>query len=78
MRAVGIKQLEAKLSEYLRLVKTGESIRVTERETVIAELRPARRQSRAPTGRRADALSALEESGEFSRASAARCRKPRV
>lgn len=72
MRAVGIKQLKAKLSEYLRLVKGGESLLVTERETVIAELRPARRQPLAPAERLRDALDALEEAGELSRASAAR------
>lgn len=44
MKAVGVKILKAKLSEYLRLVKTGETILVTERDEVVAELRPAHRQ----------------------------------
>ena len=44
MKAVGVKVLKAKLSEYLRLVKTGETVLVTERDEVIAEIRPARRQ----------------------------------
>jgi antitoxin (DNA-binding transcriptional repressor) of toxin-antitoxin stability system len=43
MKAVGVKVLEAKLSEYLRLVKTGVTILVTERDEVIAEIHPARR-----------------------------------
>ncbi len=39
-----MKVLKAKLSEYLRLVKAGEVVLVTERDEVIAELRPANRQ----------------------------------
>jgi len=42
MKAVGVKQLKARLSEYLRLTKAGETILVTERDEVVAELRPAR------------------------------------
>jgi antitoxin (DNA-binding transcriptional repressor) of toxin-antitoxin stability system len=71
MRAVGIKQLKAKLSEYLRLVKSGETILVTEREAVIAELRPSRRQGRAAESPEA-VLEALAESGEVTRASASK------
>jgi len=37
MRAVGIKVLKAKLSEYVRLAKAGETILVTERDEVVAE-----------------------------------------
>ncbi|MHB8417965.1 MAG: type II toxin-antitoxin system Phd/YefM family antitoxin [Myxococcales bacterium] len=44
MKAVGIKTLKAKLGEYVRMAKAGETILVTEREEVVAELRPARRQ----------------------------------
>ncbi len=44
MKAVGVKILKAKLSEYLRLVKNGEVIWVTDRDEVVAELRPAHRQ----------------------------------
>ena len=40
MRTVGIRTLKNKLSEYLRLVKSGETILVTERDRVIAELAP--------------------------------------
>jgi antitoxin (DNA-binding transcriptional repressor) of toxin-antitoxin stability system len=50
MKAVGIRVLKAKLSEYVRLVKAGETILVTERDEVVAELRPARRQPRTPDG----------------------------
>ncbi len=44
MRAVGVKNLKAQLSEYLRLVKTGETILITEREKVIAQITPTARQ----------------------------------
>ncbi len=45
MNVVGIKQLEARLSEYVRLAKAGETVLVTERDEVVAELRPARRRT---------------------------------
>jgi len=46
MRAVGIKVLKNKLSEYIRLVATtGETVLVTDRDKVVAELGP-------PGGRR--------------------------
>lgn len=40
MRAVGIRELKNKLSHYIRLVEAGESILVTDRGTVVAEMRP--------------------------------------
>ena len=40
MRAVGIKTLKNKLSEYVRLASGGETILVTDRDRVVAELRP--------------------------------------
>ena len=41
MRAVGIKVLKNRLSEYIRLVaSTGETVLVTDRDRVVAELRP--------------------------------------
>jgi antitoxin (DNA-binding transcriptional repressor) of toxin-antitoxin stability system len=40
MRTVGLKVLKNKLSEYIRLVATGETILVTDRDKVVAELRP--------------------------------------
>ena len=69
VRAVGIKQLKARLSEYLRLVKSGETILVTEREAVIAELRPARRQARTAESPE-HVLDGLAEAGEVTRAGA--------
>ena len=40
VRAVGIRELKNKLSEYLRLVRAGEALLVTDRGEVIAEVRP--------------------------------------
>ena len=63
MKAVGVKVLKARLSEYLRLVKTGETVLVTERDEVVAELRPACRQSTAPSSLE-EGLERLAERGE--------------
>ncbi|MBN1945331.1 MAG: hypothetical protein JW797_06610 [Bradymonadales bacterium] len=43
MKAVGIKKLKAQLSEYIRMARAGEVILVTDRDEVVAEIRPARR-----------------------------------
>lgn len=40
MRAVGIRVLKNKLSEYVRLAESGETVLVTDRDRVVAELRP--------------------------------------
>ena len=40
MRSVGIKTLKNRLSEYLRLVAAGETVLVTDRDRVVAELGP--------------------------------------
>lgn len=40
MRTVGLKVLKNKLSEYIRLVGSGETVLVTDRDRVVAELRP--------------------------------------
>jgi antitoxin (DNA-binding transcriptional repressor) of toxin-antitoxin stability system len=40
MRTVGLKVLKNRLSEYIRLVVGGETILVTDRDRVVAELRP--------------------------------------
>lgn len=39
MKAVGVRELKNRLSEYLRLVRRGEEILVTDRGEVVAELR---------------------------------------
>lgn len=40
MRVVGIKALKNKLSEYVRVAADGETILVTDRDRVVAELGP--------------------------------------
>lgn len=42
MRAVGLKVLKNKLSEYVRLAASGETVLVTDRDRVVAELTPPR------------------------------------
>lgn len=40
MTEVGIRELKNRLSEYVRLVRSGEVVMVTDRGEVVAELRP--------------------------------------
>jgi antitoxin (DNA-binding transcriptional repressor) of toxin-antitoxin stability system len=47
MRAVGLKVLKNKLSEYVRLAEGGETILVTDRDRVVAEIVPPER-TRSP------------------------------
>ncbi len=42
MRAIGIKELKNRLSEYVRLAASGEVVLVTDRDRVVAELSPPR------------------------------------
>ena len=47
MRSVGIKVLNSRLSEYVRLAASGEIVLVTDRDRVVAELGPLR-EARSP------------------------------
>ena len=47
MRAVGIKALNNRLSEYVRLAASGETVLVTDRDRVVAEIGPPR-ETRSP------------------------------
>lgn len=47
MRAVGLKILKNKLSEYVRLAAGGETVLVTDRDRIVAELGPPR-EGRSP------------------------------
>jgi len=47
MRAVGIRVLNSRLSEYMRMAAAGETILVTDRDRVVAEIGPPR-ESRSP------------------------------
>lgn len=53
MKVVGLKVLKNKLSEYVRLAESGETVLVTDRDRVVAELGPPDR-TRSPV--LADAL----------------------
>jgi len=68
MKSVGIKQLKSRLSEYLRLVRGGETVLVTDRDEVVAELRPTRRRL-GDADSLAELLDSLAERGEVTRAS---------
>lgn len=41
MQTVGIRELKAKLSKYLRYARRGEIVLVTDRGRVVAEIRPS-------------------------------------
>lgn len=47
MRAIGIKSLNSRLSEYVRLAASGETVLITDRNRVVAELGPLR-ETRSP------------------------------
>lgn len=40
MRSVGLKALKNKLSEYVRLAQSGETILISDRDRIVAELTP--------------------------------------
>ncbi len=69
MKAVGVKDLKARLSEHLRAVRAGAILLVTDRNEVIAEIRPVSRRV-APPDTLDEALDALAEAGAVSRARA--------
>lgn len=48
MKAVGIKVLKDNLSRYLRAVREGETVYVTDRDTVIAEIHRPRAPANPP------------------------------
>ena len=47
MRSVGIEVLNSRLSEYVRLAASGETVLVTDRDRVVAELGPLK-EARSP------------------------------
>ena len=48
MRSVGLKVLKNRLSEYVRIAAAGETVLVTDRDRVVAELVPPRAGPRQP------------------------------
>jgi antitoxin (DNA-binding transcriptional repressor) of toxin-antitoxin stability system len=67
MKSVGIKQLKAHLSEYVRQIKAGEVVLVTDRDEVVAELRPPT-SHHARTNDTEAMLQRLASEGEVTRA----------
>ena len=47
MRSVGVKVLNSRLSEYVRLAASGETVLVTDRDRVVAEIGPPK-ETRSP------------------------------
>jgi antitoxin (DNA-binding transcriptional repressor) of toxin-antitoxin stability system len=58
VKAVGVKVLKSRLSEYIRIAAGGETILVTDRDRVVAEIGPPRPHHRplAPDASLADAV----------------------
>lgn len=52
MKTVGLRELKNRLSEYVRLVRSGRGIRVTDRGEVVAELLPPHQSITDADGRR--------------------------
>ena len=73
MKAVGIRELKNRLSQYVRDVRSGETILVTDRGEVVAELRP-------PEGprERTDLPAALVQKAREGHVELARRRGPRA
>lgn len=67
MKTVGVKQLKARLLEYLRAVKRGEVVVVTDRTQVVAALKPPRIDRDLPEDVM-QTLDALAAAGEITRA----------
>jgi antitoxin (DNA-binding transcriptional repressor) of toxin-antitoxin stability system len=67
MKSVGIKLLKARLSEYVRLARSGELILVTDRDEIVAELGPVRHAPPEPGSVNA-VLDRLARQGQVSRA----------
>jgi antitoxin (DNA-binding transcriptional repressor) of toxin-antitoxin stability system len=49
MKTVGVRELKNRLSEYIRQVRSGETVLVTDRGDVVAELSPPGRMATDPT-----------------------------
>jgi antitoxin (DNA-binding transcriptional repressor) of toxin-antitoxin stability system len=69
MKSVGIKMLKNNLSKYLKLVRQGETVLVTDRKEVIAEIRRP-----AESGRKDRLQAFLEEEARLGRVTLATTR----
>lgn len=66
MKSVGIKQLKAHLSEYVRRARGGELILVSDRDEIVAQLGPVR--SGPKSGSLNETLERLAQQGSVTRA----------
>ena len=66
MRVVGIRELKARLSAYLREVGRGEVFLVTDRDRVVAEIRPPRAGLPGPSDELEQSIESLIHAGELS------------
>lgn len=64
MRAAGVREIKNKLSEYLRLVAEGETVLVTDRGRVVAQLAPPPLYAPPPLAEN-DALRRLAAAGKI-------------
>jgi antitoxin (DNA-binding transcriptional repressor) of toxin-antitoxin stability system len=71
MKTAPVRELKNRLSSFLRLVKAGETILVTEHGRVIAELRQPDSVGREGPGRNEQIISGLEQAGRLHRAARA-------
>ncbi len=70
MKTVGLRELKNRLSTYMRYVRAGEAVAVTDRGEIVAELAPPRREQDAMAG-----LAALARKGELTPAEPRKGRK---
>ncbi len=56
MRAIGIKELKNRLSEFVRVAASGEVVQVTDRGRVVAELTPPRDAASTWSAKRAELI----------------------
>jgi antitoxin (DNA-binding transcriptional repressor) of toxin-antitoxin stability system len=68
MKAVGVKQLKARSRNICVTVRAGETILITDREEVVAELRPSARRAPLPNHTIEELLDSLAERGDVTRA----------
>jgi antitoxin (DNA-binding transcriptional repressor) of toxin-antitoxin stability system len=71
VKTAPVRELKNRLSSFLRLVKAGETILVTEHGRVIAELRQPESVGRGAPARVERIISGLEQAGRLSRAARA-------
>jgi prevent-host-death family protein len=67
MKTVGLKVLKNKLSEYVRLAAAGETVVVTDRNRVVAQIVPPRREPESVIERGGARAGSGRQRGRFNR-----------